>query len=230
MLWFLADQDATLTVDYVVDGEFVIPATATFTLRNAAGAVIHSGSLPAAATSEQLTIPAAYNGLTGQTEGRFLEIQFLSAGRHYARRLPYRLTNFVPLTVTPEEVRSLLGLDASELRDEEIDLIGAYYKRLWTDGDTFATGITAGDQRGQAANDAVALTAALEVAGSLPMRTRILVRAEDSQVQRSANIDFDALRRDLTSRLEDTLRISNQLVEEDQTVFILTQPTDVITG
>tara|TARA_R110002072_G_scaffold23791_6_gene81600 strand:+ start:568 stop:1257 length:690 start_codon:yes stop_codon:yes gene_type:complete len=229
-MWFTAGEDATVTVDYIVDGEYVTPDSATYRLLTADGTVALSGSLPAESTTESVVIPAAQTAIIEEHESRFLKLEFVYASRVYHKMLSISLTGFLPLTGTPDDVRQTMGLDPLELKDEHVDLIGAYFDLRWANGDGFKQGLLAGGPRAISTNRAVVLKAALKICNSLPMRTHIVVQSEDSRVQRSAKIDFDAMRAEIEAQLAEEVNVAAGVTIAATTLFALSNPEDPFSG
>jgi hypothetical protein len=234
-MWLEAGSDVTLIIDYMVDGVPVIPDSAAFVVRDHGGLTVHSALLPAMTNSEALTVPAVYNSLVVGTvfENRFVLVSFLHEGATYQQRLSYRLHTFIPLTATAQSVRSELGLDPSELADADVDLVGAYVTLAASVGQSFINAFVSLGTTSLAANQAVVLQAALNVADSLALRTGASVRSEDHVFTRFDKIDFQALRNNLETKLAKTLDQAVAAVVSvgfNSNLFVLSQPTDVITG
>lgn len=229
-MWHEADNDISFTVDYIVDGEFVQPTTASYRLRGHDGTLLDSGSLSADSTSEEVVVGAAHHSISADWENRYYRATFVYEGRTYTSDFDYKLHAFVPLMASTDQVRSLIGLDASELPDKEIALIEAYYDLADEYSTTFTDAFTATGVSNRKANEAVALKAALAVVHSVPMRTKIQVRTENTTVVRSERIDFEALEEALRRKLTSTL---GQVVPDttpNTALFELSTPTDAITG
>lgn len=234
-MWFFADQAASLTVDFIVDGEFVVPSSASYSLRLHDGSMdsdLVSMTISSPSTSAVIEIPAVKNSLTAGSllENRFLMVVFVHQGRTHTRVLPYKVTNFVPMTATADDVRRLTGLTANELPDRDIDLNTAYFALFDAYGTDFSNQLLSTTFRGRAANEAVALQAAVDVVVSFPMRVPVSVKAEDSQFARIAKLDFGALEKELRRKLQQALTTVISVAETTPDVFSVTTPTDPFTG
>lgn len=235
MLWFTAGEAATLAIDYTVDGQFVVPDSAAFQVRDPSGALLLSGSMPAATTSEPLEIPAPQNvlGDGNSFETRFVLIQFLHDGHAFEHRLSYRIAPFLPFTGTPGQVRAELGLDPAELPDEDIDLPSAYLELVANAEAAFTAAFLASSVRGLAANQAVVLQAAVNVVHTLEMRAAATMRSEDHLFSRFTGIDFAALAARLQNRLAKLISTASGETVSLTTggaLFTLSTPTDAVTG
>lgn len=230
MLWLEADNDVTLDFDYEVDGEFVVPDSATYIVRDHTGATLDTGSLPAINTSESLTVSAANNSTASDFENRFVSILFSYGGRTYQARSDYTIYAFAPVTVGVEDVRRELGLDPSELPDSEINIMSAYYHLVDLHGDNLSEAFTETGVRNLSANQAVAVYAALDIVGSLELRASISHRSEDSEFKRMIKLDFPRLREELNIKAAGLLEVAKGVTPSSVSLFELTTPTDAVTG
>lgn len=229
-MWFISDEDVAIEVEYEVEGEYVVPSAATYSLRDHSGVELTSGALSAALTHETVEIDAAHSAITGLWENRYLTVTFVADGKTHRKTTSYHLSAFVPLTVGPEDVRSTLGLDQKELLDQEIQIEEVYFRLVETYGSAFSDATLLTGIRNWAANRCVVLKAALDVAQSLPMRTRISIRTEDTTEKRTEKIDFAAIVKDLEIELA---AVTNTAIAQSvvaPTLFTLSSPTDAITG
>jgi len=231
-MWHLADQDTSILINYKVDGDFIVPTSASYRVLSSDGSVIVSANLLATSSTELVTIPLAYNGLAGSNEyeDRFFEFTFFHDGKPHRKMIPYHLAAFIPLTATPADVRSAIGLDTQELPDNDVDMLKAYFSLRWQNGDSFKTALTSGGQQAAAANEAVMLKAALTICDSLEMRALIVVRAEDSQVQRSSKIDFSKIGNRISQRLATALDTATGTNVVIPNLFALSDPEDPFSG
>lgn len=232
-MWWSADEDVTLTVDYVVDGEYVIPTAAWAVVRDHLGVVIpgyESVTLAVDSTTTQLTVSAADNGIGSGMDfsNRYISVYFNHGGAQHRQELSYSLRPFVPLTVTEADVRKELGLDIEELPNKDIDLYKAYL--LLNEDYQIATALQAGDLTNQAANMAVAIKAALEITWSLPFRAAVKMKSEDAAVDRMSEFDVLDIRIQLGRRLSSFLDIVEGTTSTGTTTLVLSTPTDAITG
>lgn len=230
-MWYPAAQDLTFKIDYEVDGEFVVPTSATYVVWSAAGTLLTSGSLPVTTTSAMLTVLAVHNGLTPPNlfENRFVEVFFQYGGQHH-KFLSYNLRSFVPITATPAAVRAELGVDFSELPDADIDVFAAYFRLIEANNELFAEAFTVSGVKNLAANKAVVIQAALDVALSLDLRVAGSTRTEDQQFERMAGVDFDRIVRRLRLQLSTLLDQAVGATPAAPVIFALSNPTDVVTG
>lgn len=231
-MWFFADNDVQLLVDYQVDGEFVVPDSATYDLFGHDGApILQAQALPAQATSESIVVSAANNSIgTDLFQNRYLHVRFISGGTSYQVNFAYSLSAFIPMTATPSHVRAEIGLDAKELPDRDIDLLRAYFTLKNRYGDAITTALTAADSTNLAVNKAIAVQAALDISTSFDLRTAIAVRSEDSSSRRSEKIDFDRIVSRLEKKLAPLVDASLGSSPASPIIFTLSTPTDALTG
>lgn len=232
-MWVFSGDDHTVLIDYIVDGEHVIPTSASVTVRDHVGNPLISNSvLDVTSTQVSFEVSGANNTLVGSNvvESRFLNVYFLYEGRQYRRDLSYRITEFVPLSVTAEDVRSEIGVDQSELADHEVDLLRAYHQLVTDYGSAFSDSLTVGTSLFMEANEAVVLRAAINLIPSLNLRVGVQISAEENKFQRMSEFDPDHIQNVLASRLA---AIMDLITGEDATTvdpLTLVTPTDVITG
>lgn len=232
-MWFFAGENVTLNFDFKVDGQFVVPASASYTLRNHLGAAVGSAvNLTGLTTTVSIQIEADDNTLTTGAlyENRYVLVTFTYNGRSYTLVQPYKITAFVPITATPADVRRLTGLTENELPDAEIDVLSAYFQLFDSFSTDFSSALTATNYKNRQANEAIALQAAIDVASSFPLRAPVSARSEDSQFARIAGLDFAAMELELRRKLQQALTAVISVEETTVEVFSVATPTDPVTG
>lgn len=233
MLTFTEDTAVSFPVDFLVDGVHVVPTSATVTVRDETGATIAGlvdAPLDVSSTHTLVSVPGTDNAvpLGSDYVNRYLQVTFLHEGRTHQRHFVYRVRPFIPIAVTPDDVRAELGLDSREMPDDVIDLYGAYLD-LKADYD-METALITGTQAALAANRAIAVKAALEMIDSLVFRVAIKMRSEDSALERMTSFDPDKIRIRLGQKLGRLLDVIAGDTTEGSAVLILATPTDAITG
>lgn len=230
-MWALSGRDHTLTIDFLVDGEFVVAESAEYLLRDHVGDVLVSGALPPGGTTTELTTPAEHNTLSigALYQPRYLNVFFRANGRSYRSDLSYRVHAFIPMTAAPADVRAELGLDHSEMPDRDIDLVGAYIG-LVTNYADLTSKLTAGGWDTILANRAIVLRAALDRAPGLALRAGSVLKSEESTFQRQ-EFDVQGLTALLASELDGVLSTLKGVTEPSGSSMLLkATPTDAITG
>ena len=232
-MWFFAGENVTLNFDFKVDGEFVVPTSASYTLRNHAGLAVGGAvNLTGLTTSRSIEIAASNNTLANGAlyENRYVLVTFVHNGRSHTVVQPYKITSFVPIAATPTDVRRLTGLAENELPDAEIDILSAYFQLFDSFGTDFSGQLTATTFKNRQANEAIALQAAVDVAVSFPLRVPVSARSEDSQFARVATLDFAAMELELRRKLQQALTAVISVEETTVEVFSVATPTDPVTG
>lgn len=234
-MWYYAGVDVTVPVDFIVNGEFVIPESATATLRLNDGSVdatISNVSLDTSTTSTSVTIPEVSNTLASGVdfEHRYLLVTFVLNAQTYTQTIHYDLIPFVPMTGTPDKVRAILGLDLSELPDTDIDLFRAYLDiKARTDVD-ISTALTSTGRDSLTANEIINIQAALNVVPSLQLRVAASMQSEDSVFRRFSSMDFNAIENKLVGRQMSLLSELITTTEVAFSIFGVSTPTDPVTN
>lgn len=232
-MWFFAGADVTLNFDFIVDGEYVVPASANYSFRGHNGVVVGSTTnLTDLSTSASITVPAVNNVLaTGSLyENRYVLVTFVHEGRTHTLVQNYKLTNFVPITATADDVRRLTGLAVNELPDDDIDIMSGYFYLYDAYGTDFSNQLVATTYKNRLANEAIALRAALDVVISFPLRVPQSVKSEDAQFIRTAKIDWSGMEREIRRQLQEKITAVISVEETTVEVFSVSSPTDPFTG
>lgn len=232
-MWFFAGENVTLNFDFKVDGEFVVPTSASYTLRNHLGVTVGSTvNLTGLTTTASIQIAAINNqlGVGALYENRYVLVTFVHNGRSHTLVQPYKITAFAPIAATKDDVRRLTGLAVNELPDDDIDLLSAYFQLFDAYGTGFSTQLVATTYKGRVANEAIALQAALDVAVSFPLRVPQSVKSEDAQFIRTSKIDWAAMEVELRRKLQQALTAVISVEETLVDVFSVSTQTDAITG
>jgi hypothetical protein len=235
--WFESGEAASLSFNLMQQGDFVIPDPATnvvLTIRNKLGATLHTESQTSAGSLYSFAVPALTNTLTGSNtiEARFVKVRYVLNGGAETLNENYQLSAFIPFTVTSESVRTYLGITIDELEDNEIDLLQAYHTLVGTYGSNFTTPFATEGVLSFAANKAVAIQAAINLAVGLPQRIAQKTDAEKASFQRATKFDPYKLIAKLEEELSETL--AGILPSTDTTVgaanFSVSAGTDPFTG
>lgn len=231
-MWTLDGDDHTIVIDFIVGGQFVEPTSASMTLRDHTGQVIVSSvALTVEGSSAVVSIEGSNNSplVQGEVENRYLNVYFLYGAKQHRIDLSYRVGPFIPLSATPADVRAQLGLDASELPDEDVDLGRAYLSLVQEYGTAFQDAFVDGILWAPAL-DAVVYQATLEILDSLQFRAGVMFSSEESRFQRMQEFDIPRMRMDLGRKLSSKLDIALNRDPEVVQSLALATPTDVITG
>lgn len=178
-MYKLAGKDVTIWVSFQVNGDPAIPdvGSVTYTLRDHLGVEMTGQTdvpvtTDATTTGVSITLPASANTITQSLERRTLVVNWTKGGAPQVIRIPYWLHNWLNHSVTPDQVRSFIGINRDELPDEEIDLVRAYFKVEDLLTKTVLENALSGDPREtQLAEDAILAQAVLDLSPSLKART-----------------------------------------------------------
>lgn len=243
MNWELAGIPASIVVPLMVDGQYVQADAGSLklTVRDNAGVTLAGYDATPLVNALDLTsvlvnLPGIVNAIdpAKEFETRFVRIDFLYAGAPRYAEVKYNLTNFLPTSVSFEQVRSLLGLQYQELPNGDIDIPMAYFWMKRKYGATFVSAMTQGGMATMAANRAIALRCALELFDSVPARM-LKIEAENNASNERFKVDFAVMRAGLTAAFEEEVAamlaaMSGATSSVSPYGFALSAPADVITG
>lgn len=178
MKTYLAGEDIALQIPLrTYNGEPVVPDTGSvkLTVRDNTGTVVINKTavtMAPASTEASVVVPAVNNAIgDGRFTMRTVVIDFTKTGRPMVSRETYRLTAWLNTTVTPDEVRAFIGVDAGELPNSVIDIVEAY---LDVENDiteaTLTAALGAADNKQIAANRMILAQAVLNQIPGLPLR------------------------------------------------------------
>jgi hypothetical protein len=165
-------------------------------------------------------------------EKRSLVVNYTSNGEGRSARVVYRIIPLLNYWTSPDEVRALLGLNADELMDEEIDLFSAYSALdAELGGTVLATALASGTNVEAAANQLLAVDAALLTLSSLQLRTPMVQADGSKRFERFRTAPDWALIGDQLSAMRgDLLTDVTGGSTTTPTLAVIAQPTDAITG
>lgn len=234
-MWWTAGEDVDFLIEYIVDGDFVIPDSAVATVRDNSGSLIAGlSNVPLAVdtTSATVNIPAAANTVASGAiyELRHVSVSFVKDGRTHHRTFHYKVAPFLPITASPGEARRELGLGSSEAPDADFDILSAYVLLRVEYGQEIEDALTAGGDKTIAVNKAIAIKAALDLVNGLVFRAAVKLKAEDSAFERMSEFDVTEVRIRLGQRLSKFLNIVSGDTSEGSPSLVLATPTDAITG
>lgn len=238
-MWVENNTPATLGFDLIVREDFVVPdpsTVAVLKIRTRNGTITHTETVTNPVGSNLVfMVPNTVNVLSGSntSEIRSAALTYMFKGTEQLLVQHYTVTQYIGFTVTPQGVRTLIGLDNAELEDHEIDLISAYYALAAQNGTTFTTAFATEGYKGNQANKAVLLQAAIDLAISIPQRLAQKTEEEKASFQRLTKLDPYKLMAKLDTELGqvlDTLK-DTTLVVIGAAAFRVAQPTiDPFTG
>lgn len=237
---FLQGRDVNLKVDFTVDGEPVSPDenTVSYSLYGNNGTVISgqenvSVSVGASATEASISLLAANNTLAAglDIERRILLVTYDYVGQTRTETLAYRIHKLLNTSAAPEQVRAALGVSEQELPDSDIDIVSAYFELADETGATdLEEALASGTRLAAAADEAITLTAALQVIPSLRLRALQSRESDGSAASRFAKLDIFKLRSELASRLSELTEQISGAVSSELTMVATTSDTDLFGG
>lgn len=240
MNWHLDNKASSLYVEFLSDGEFVVPDSGSLflTLRGNAGAVIggyDNLALPDVTVSTMsYTVPQAVNVIGAvDFETRYSRVDFKVGGKPFVSEQTYKLGPFVPISAEEAEVRAIFGVRDLELPDADIDLRGAYYLLKEAYPEAMATALTT-TATSWWANRAIVLTAAQQVAPSMPVRA-LKEEGLNNATQIRASIDWERLMAAISSELAATIGKLQEAASVSSSggltpLLVLSLPTDPVTN
>lgn len=240
MQWRLSGQVQAFVLMFLVDGQYVVPdaGSVVASLRGNDGALL-GGVIATAASGTQATVvtSADQNALPDGKlfETRYLRLDYTVNDVPAVAQQAYRVHQFIPHTVDCDTVRALVGAEFQEIPDSAIDVTAAYFSLLNSYGNKLTAALTRSDAATLAANNAIALQAAIELCPSMQTRLLKMEKADTSQFQR-ADVDFLKLESDLKGKLTDALEQITTAIDgvaatvTVPTFFAVTNQTDAITG
>lgn len=229
----------TLTVEFFQQGEYVVPdeGSVSYTLYDNAGAAIGAQTDQAVATDNttqtaQITIAGTYHtiGASMDFEQRKLIVSYEIEGKAFTTEQWYYVTGNLNLRVRPQEVLQLLGIREGEALLEEIDLVQAYFKVSSAMGaSVFSTALSSGGIAQIKVNEAIKITAALDLAGVIELKA-FRKFGNELNYSRFEKIDFNGIRAGLRNSLADALSAATGTASTSPSLFTVTQPVDPLTG
>lgn len=194
---FLSDADVNLTFRYGFGHEPQIPDanSVVYSVLDHSGTPIPGQiNIPVvtgpAEFQSNITVPAIYNTITGvkQFERRTIFLNYTYQGMTKGQTFSYRLIPFVNYSVTAQTVRAFLGIEEKELPDKDVDLFASYLfvNEAFSDPLTLDTALASGTRFEIAANDAIAMRAAIDIIPSLQNRV--------AQAEKNGVMGFDRIK------------------------------------
>lgn len=239
MQYVQAGTDLLYTFTFMKGQEIVVPDSASVFLRLYGNddnmidpydpkAVTTTGSQ----TKIDITLEAAVNGKTWDTEFRRLEISYKVGGSDFLAVFPYMIVDRAKFPLSPADVRQEMGLSETELEDDKVDFVEAYLS-VQEDIPEVDTELLfeTGDTKLRALLKAIKLKACLHILPSLPLRAVQKEQADNVTYSRFAKIDWEKLEKSLTEKY---LKVISEVLPSvgvtGTTVFVTASGTDPITG
>lgn len=210
----------------------------TYNLYDQLGSILFTGSAPIALgqLSYLIEIDGSSNVLSLPLfEQMTLEWTYTTDTELVKENYKYRLHAPINFSVSIESVRNLLGVDPEELPDEEIDLFSGYlsFLSLLPNGVDLSEYENAGTLDSYKIAIGIEAAAALEIFPTLQIRLPKKYNSGSSEYERWTNVDWEALKAQLNSKMVAGLTIVNPNLELFPiiNIFGVSDPdVDAVTG
>lgn len=231
---YLAGSDITVVVPLSLNGEPVVPdnGQVQWELRGHSGeVVIPFGTMNGVTDSTaSILITGSNVALNGHLrELRTLRVRGLTDGFPFETSLPFHITEFLNYSVTPKDVRKFIGISDGELKDDEIDLVEAYFDLNDMDGVNMATALAGTEKSQRAANKALVAQAVLNLLPGLPQLLSKRETDGTSEVERFTP-DFQELEMLARGQRATALQSISTATSTDVTLVAVSTRTDPVTG
>lgn len=230
-----AGVDLSYRMDFAVDGEPVVPTSATISLQKPDGTYLITDAavtLVSGLNYAYHTIGAVNNAKTLPYELRYVTVKFVVGGRTYTQTDLYSLQDSMLLPVTFDEVRALVAMTSTELPDSAIDLVFAYGQVVTDVGEdvNVASLLSGGSSRTPAIQQALRIKAALNSCTMLELMVYQSEQADNTIYNRFTNFDFATLFDRLNKLYGDALVTITEGTISGPTRFVVVTGTDPLTG
>lgn len=210
---------------------FVVPDTESFRytiLGRDNLPLFTSDPIDVSGTEYLITIPAEYTEKADGTlfETRTVIYTFMTNGRYISRTVLLTLLERLPISVTEDTVRNKLGVSASEVPDDMIDLPKRYYQFLnrYATVDVPTLLVASGFEAMQL-NEAIAIFAAIETIPALQLKAMMSQQAGVDRVARFP-VDFSVLETQLWAKLDYLMGTVKMIISPMTPIFYLSKPID----
>jgi hypothetical protein len=234
----IAGSACVVSFDLVVDGNFVSPdvGSASYTLRDNAGAAVGAQTgiaIVTAVDQTSINVPIAltYNSKTLDTERRTVVLSFLVGGRSYQLAQSYLLTDWLPFTATPADVRSYIGASVAELPDDAVDMVACYYEIANSiTRAVFDAALAAGGRQAIVSNKAIVYQAAIFAVPGLRLRVNMTEKADAVSFSRFKDVNWGTFLNETNALLSQAIAAATATGVTVPTFLTTNSPTDPVTG
>ena len=237
MVDFVSGSDVTLSIPFLVNGEFATPdaGSVTFSVRDNSGTLLITNQAYTPTNNVGLiTVPAVYNTKTLTTENRAVIVNYSVASQLYQMVQRYRLTDWFNFTCGPDDVRAQLGVSSTELPDADIGIVDGYFSLKDDLNTNYQTNLdaalTAGGLMTSYANIAVVCQTCHDLFGSLRLRALNKEQSGTTSYQRFASINWDRVEDDVSARMEQAIQFITGVTASFPPIFVGGSRTDPITN
>lgn len=225
-------------IEFQAGGNPVSPELAAYIVRDIAGEVVPSTNIPLVPddTSAWITVPASAHQLDVDERYRQyrIDVSFTHNGLQFDSYYAYYVVPDLFISHTAEDVRSLLGLSAADLSDDQVNFYRAYIDLASGEyGTDFLNALNGGDMDlAFAAKQLIYWQTILTLFSTVRMSLYKSVESETSKITRLGNASsLDPLE----SMINDKFALYLSIIQSTSTavapvVFIVTTGTDPVTG
>ncbi len=220
-----------LPKEFTVNDEFYAPDPAEdlyVVLRDVSGAALGNKVYLDLAEPDWL-VPASNFSLDANELSKFLfmEVTFVSKGQQINWSSPVRVVRFKPITVTPLQVRNLLGASNEELPDSVFDIYAGYLEVSEILNQDLFTDVS----KVSHANKALLLHVAISQIPTLPLRLLKTREVDDHKMTRQS-IDYVTLQGELYANFRSLLvnHFNYVPVDDYEPLLTVVSVTDPLTG
>ena len=236
MKYVLTNSSSTLHIDFVVDGELVVPVSPTITLTDNTGAALSGFDGATISLGDptdsfaNISIVNTANVKTLVFEFRTAKIDFTFNSTPYTIYLKYGLADRLDIPVTPDEVRTVIGLSDDEWSDDQMDIQLAYISVDADLANSASDIIDAGSTLLRSLIEAIKLRTVIDILPAIELMALQATAADNTSANRFSNIDFEALRANINARYAKALLVVDASDGEIPTMAVLGLGTDALTG
>lgn len=222
--------------DFEVNGELVVPLSASYSVRNNGGDIVggledQTISLSDSQTSIDILIPSTVQTISQDYELRYVDLEFVYNGITYQFGDFYNVRESIYIPVKPQDVRQIFSASTSEIPDERIDIQKAYLDVQTDAGTSIEAILTGGNSQLPSLIEAIKYRAAIDIAISIETAILQSEQSDNTIYSRFASIDYTQFRIDLQGRYATALRvIVGQDTPTTPSLFVTFTDTDAVTG
>jgi len=238
--YVLKDTDASFHLDFLLDGNLVVPDTSSvrLTLTEPDGTVLtgYNDISLSPTVGESFVVfetTALANSKSNDYELRQARVDYTVDTRPFTQFLNYRIVDRINLPVNPTDVRKVLGISDDEWPDSNVDIVDAYSKvqlEETLDGVDTEAILNGGTALVSYLIEAIKLKAAIDILPVLELVATQSQQADNVSFRRFEKVDFPYIRKNLMDRY--SIAISQTVGQADITLTLATTGvgTDAVTG
>lgn len=228
----------TYHVDFIVDGELVVPSSATIKITNNAGSVVGSYNnsaltLASGATGANVNISNVDNTPTLDNEIRYIEVKFTVNSIVYTHKDFYLLKDNVQFPLDPLDVLSVLGMTSGDVNPNTVDILSAYVSVKEDAGGLADVDIIlqTGSSLLPTLIDTVKYKAAMMISIGAQNSLMQMEQSDNTLYRRFMEIDFKSMDKKISDLYQSSLyKLQGSPVAESPVISLVVFGTDPVTG